>query len=94
MKQLNFTDEQRELLKKMDALFQEARDKDISFLYDISDGSLTAFNSANVLDSYASCYVKESEADEEIDFEKCHVIYGGSSDYCDYSRQNYYLRYE
>lgn len=95
MKQLNLTEEQIELLTKMDALFKEANGKDISFLYDISDGSLTAFNSANVSDFYAGheCS-KEDYDDEEIDFDSCSIIENASVDYVDYARQNYYLKFK
>ena len=95
MKQLVLTEEQNELLERMDALFKEANGKDISFLYDISDGSLTAFNSANVSDFYAGdegC--KEDYDDEEIDFDSCFIIEHASVDYVDYARKNYYLKFE
>ena len=95
MKQLVLTEEQHELLGRMERLFKEANEKDISFVYDISDGSLTAFNSANVSDFYAGREgSKEDYDDEEIDFDSCSIIENASVDYVDYARQNYYLKFK
>lgn len=95
MKQLVLTEEQQALLTKMNDLFNEAKEKDLSFVYDISDGSLTAFNSANVPDFYAGregC--KEDEDDEEMDFDKCFFLDKASIDYVDYAIQSYYLKFK
>ncbi len=93
MKQLVLTEEQHELLGRMERIFKEAKEKDISFVYDISDGSLTAFNSANVSDFYAG-RDKEDYEDEEIDFDSCSIIESASIDYTDYARQTYYLKFD
>lgn len=95
MKQLPLTEEQQALLTKMNDLFNEAKEKDLSFVYDISDGSLTAFNSANVPDFYAGregC--KEDEDDEEINFDLCCHVDNASIDYVDYAIQGYYLKFK
>jgi len=103
MKQLVLTEEQHELLGRMERIFKEAKEKDISFVYDISGESLTAFNSANVSDFYAgregSFYAgrkgsKEDYDDEEIDFDSCSIIENASVGYVDYARQNYYLKFK
>ena len=95
MKQLTLTEGQHELLGRMERLFKEAKEKDISFVYDISDGSLTAFNSANVSDFYAGREGrKEDEDDEEINFDLCCHVDNASIDYVDYARQNYYLKFK
>ena len=95
MKQLVLTEEQHELLGRMERFFWEAREKDISFVYDISDGTLSAFNSANVADFYAGREgSKEDEDDEEIDFDSCSIIENASIDYVDYAIQNYYLKFK
>ena len=93
MKQLVLTEEQHELLGRMERIFKEAKEKDISFMYDINDGSLTAFNSANVCDFYAGRN-KEDDDDKEIDFDSCSIIENASIDYVDYARQNYYLKFK
>jgi hypothetical protein len=93
MKQLVLTEEQHELLGKMERIFEEAKEKGISFMYDINDGSLTAFNSSNVCDFYAGRN-KEDDDDEEIDFDSCSIIENASIDYVDYARQEYYLKFE
>lgn len=95
MKQLVLTEVQHELLGRMERLFKEAKEKDISFVYDISDGSLTAFNSANVSDFYAGREgSKEDYDDEEIDFDSCSIIENASIDYVDYAIQNCYLKFK
>lgn len=93
MKQLALTKEQHELFTKMNDLFNEAREKDLSFVYDVSDGSLMAFNSANAPDFYSGRY-KEDESDEEIDFDKTLFLDNASIDYVDYGIQSYYLKFE
>lgn len=95
MKQLPLTEEQQALLTKMNDLFNEAKEKDLSFVYDISDGSLTAFNSANVSDFYAGRDgSKEDYDDEEIDFDSCSIIENASIDYVDYAIQSYYFKFK
>jgi len=95
MKQLPLTERQQKLLEQMNDLFKKAHEEDLDFIYDISDGSLTAFNSANVPDFYAGregC--KEDEDDEEIDFDSCYFIDNAIIDYVDYARQSYYLKFK
>lgn len=95
MKQLQLTERQQNLLAQMNDLFNEAKEKDLSFVYDISDGSLTAFNSANVSDFYAGREgSKEDYDDEEIDFDSCSIIENASIDYVDFAIQSYYLKYK
>lgn len=95
MKQLPLTEKQQNLLAQMNDLFKKAHEEDLGFIYDISDGSLTAFNSANVPDFYAGREGhKEDEDDEEIDFDSCSIIENASIDYVDYARQNYYLKFK
>lgn len=95
MKQIPLTERQQALLAQMNDLFKKAHEEDIDFIYDISDGSLTAFNSANASDFYAGRYFrKEDEDDEEINFDLCYQIDNASIDYVDYARQNYYLKFK
>lgn len=93
MKQLVLTEEQKELLERMELLFKEAKEKNISFVYGIDDGSLTAFNSTNVPDFYAG-RDKEDDSDEEIDFDLCYIVENASIDYADFAMQSYYLKFE
>ena len=95
MKQLPLTERQQNLLAQMNDLFKKAHEEDLGFIYDISDGSLTAFNSANVSDFYAGGENrKEDEDDEEILFDICYHVDNASIDYVDYARQNYYLKFK
>lgn len=95
MKQFVLTEEQHELLGRMERFFWEAREKDISFVYDISERTLSAFNSANVSDFYAGRDdSKEDDGDEEIDFDSCSIIENARIDYVDFARQGYYLKFK
>lgn len=93
MRQRVFTEEQHELLGRLEQIFKEAKEKDISFVYDIGDGSLTAFNSQNIPDYYAGKR-KEDDTDEKIDWETSSIIENASIDYFDGYLQDYYLKFE
>lgn len=96
MKQLPLTKEQRALLNKMNDLFNEARAKNIGFIYeyvsDLYDGNLIAFNSTNVQDTYVGNHM-EDENDMKVDFNECYYV---NSAYIDNVNgvQNYYLKFE
>lgn len=95
MKQRILTERQRNLLTQINELFKKAHEEDLGFIYDISDGSLTAFNSANVSDFYTGREGrKEDKDDEEINFDLCYQVDNASVDYVDYARQNYYLKFK
>lgn len=95
MKQLPLTERQQYLLAQINELFRKAHEEDIDFIYDISDGSLTAFNSANVSDFYAGVEAcKEDEDDEEILFDLCYHVGNASIDYVNYAEQSYYLKFK
>ena len=91
MKQKALTTEQLEVLKKLNAVLCEARNKGIEFVYDTSDGSVSAFNCSSVNCIYSGRN-PESHTDEEMDWELCEPI--GSIDYCDMAIQNLYLNFE
>lgn len=91
MKQKALTTEQLEVLKKLNSVLCEARNNGIEFVYDISDGSVSAFNCSSVNCIYSGRN-PESHTDEEMDWELCEPI--GSIDYCDMARQNLYLNFE
>lgn len=76
MRQKELTKEQKELCEKLNELFSEAREKGIDFVFDYSDGTVTAFNSEGV----ENCSIRgyESEIEEPIDWEKCYVIDSGT----------------
>lgn len=91
MKQKALTTEQIEVLKKLSGVISEARNNGIEFVYDTSDGSISAFNCSNVNCIYSGRN-PESHTDEEMNWDLCEPL--DIFDYCDMARQNLYLNFE
>jgi hypothetical protein len=95
MKQKELTKKQIEVLKKLENAMLDCWYEDIYFFYDISDGSISAFNSQNVDDAYsANDFGRESPSDEEIDFDKVQVVCGTSIDWIDSGYNTLMLKFE
>ena len=73
MKQKELTFEQKEILKKLDAVLAEAKSKDIGFIFDEEDGSMTAYNAENVNFTYSG-RGKEEDGDELMIWDLCEVV--------------------
>lgn len=90
MKQKSLTEEQKELLCRFKEILIEAEKKNIAFVFDREDCSVSAYNSDGVEDTYAS-RVKEDESDEYLDWNNSSVIM--YVDYFDSFDQCYLLRF-
>ena len=69
-KQLPLTDEQRDVLKRLEAIFKVAEERHIGFVFDYSDNSLSAYNNENIDCCYneTSIHRKEDESDRLMDW--------------------------
>ena len=90
MKQKQLTDEQRDVLKRLEVIFKEAEEKKIGFVYDREDGSLSAYNNNGIVCTYAGRN-KEEESDEYLDWDNCSIV--TYIDYFDSLDQCYLLKF-
>lgn len=93
MRQLPLTEEQYALLGDLERLFRKCKENDISFVYDVTDGSLSAFNAANVSECYSGTE-KEDDTDDKIDWDSSSIVEEASIDYFVSAYQDYYLKFE
>lgn len=93
MRQLLLTDEQHALLGDLERIFRKCKESDISFVYDVADGSLTAFNTANVSECYSGTE-KEDDTDDKIDWDSSSIVEEATIDYFVSAYQDYYLKFE
>lgn len=94
MEQLKLTDKQKEILKRLDGVIQEAVEAKIGFVYDLDDQTVNAYNASNADDSYAG-RLPENEDDCELNFYEntlTHVVCSKFLDYYDGGMQSYYLK--
>ena len=93
MEQLKLTDKQKEILKRLDGVIQEAVETKIGFVYDLEDQTVNAYNASNANESYAGS-LPENEDDCELNFYKNTLTHVCSKflDYYDGRMQSYYLK--
>ena len=92
MKQKPLTDEQKELLKRLEATLKECDEKNIAFVFDREDSSLTAYNSTGVECTYAGRAPEDYERDEKMDWTKSSIVEIGI-DYFDSFDQDFILTF-
>lgn len=92
MEQLVLTPEQHEVLGRLEAVLKEAKQQNIGFVYDLCDGSVTAYNNANSFEQYAGIH-KEDDTDEKMDWDSASIIENISMDYFDSGMQDFYLKF-
>lgn len=90
MKQKPLTDEQKELLKRLEATIKECEEKNIAFVYDRDDESVTAYNSDGVESTYSGCRLEDYNRDEKMDWNKGKFIIDLNMDYFD-SFEGYFI---
>lgn len=90
MKQKPLTEEQKELLKRLEATLKECEEKNIAFVFDREDCSVTAYNSDGIVCTYAG-RDKEDKSDEFLDWDNCSIVM--SIDYFDSYNQCYLLKF-
>lgn len=73
MKQKELTFEQKEVLEKLDAILKEAKSRNIGFVFDEEDGSMTAYNAENVSFTYSGGK-KEEDEDELMNWDLCEIV--------------------
>ena len=90
MKQKSLTKEQKELLCRFKEILIEAEEKNIAFVFDREDCSVSAYNNDGVKETYAS-RIKEDESDEYLDWDNGSIIM--YVDYFDSFDQCYLLKF-
>ena len=93
MKQKVLTEEQHEVLGRLEAVLKEAKENHIGFVFDEDDCSLTAFNAENVNIAYCGRY-RESENDERIDWDSSSIVENFNADYFNSGYDSYYLNFD
>ena len=94
MGQLELTEKQKEILKRLNDVVQEALEAKIGFVYDLDDYSLNAYNASNKAESYVG---RDSITDNDFA-----LLYGGNFsqmintngfvDYYDGSMESYFVK--
>ena len=92
MKQKPLTEEQKELLKRLEATLKECDEKNIAFVFDREDCSLTAYNSTGVECTYAGRSYEDNERDEYMNWENGEIL-EMSIDYFDSFDQYFILKF-
>jgi hypothetical protein len=93
MKQKPLNEKQREVLERLTAVLKEAEDANVKFVYDLNDGSVTAFNGEGVAECYAGR--EPEDDDEEVCWDDAEFVAEHYwMDYFDSSMQYYYLKME
>lgn len=92
MKQKPLTDEQKELLKRLEATLKECEEKNIAFVFDREDCSVTAYNSDGVECTYAGRVPEDYERDEKMDWTKSDIV-EICIDYFDSFDQDFILKF-
>ena len=94
MEQKELTQEQREVLSRLGNVLKEARESNISFVYDIYDGTLVAYNNVNVEEYGPYAYFTKKDEVVSLNLERCSVVENFSYDYMDSSNEDYCLSFK